>query len=150
MRSCLLVAGFVACAACARPASQAAGPNVVTITATDYAFSAPDTIPAGLTTLRLVNRGKELHHASLVRLGDGKTIADFQAGLQAAMQNHTPPPPWIAFAGGPNAVTRSEEHTSELQSPCNLVCRLLLEKKKKTPNPTPSPTPTPSRHLHLA
>src|SRR2546426_1488043 len=29
-------------------------------------------------------------------------------------------------------VTRSEEHTSELQSPCNLVCRLLLEKKKKT------------------
>src|SRR2546426_6993518 len=29
-------------------------------------------------------------------------------------------------------VRRSEEHTSELQSPCNLVCRLLLEKKKKT------------------
>src|SRR2546426_5215828 len=27
---------------------------------------------------------------------------------------------------------RSEEHTSELQSPCNLVCRLLLEKKKET------------------
>src|SRR5205807_4490605 len=33
------------------------------------------------------------------------------------------------FAGVP--VDRSEEHTSELQSPCNLVCRLLLEKKKK-------------------
>src|SRR2546426_7800264 len=29
---------------------------------------------------------------------------------------------------------RSEEHTSELQSPCNLVCRLLLEKKKNTKN----------------
>src|SRR5256885_8651477 len=29
-----------------------------------------------------------------------------------------------------SATTRSEEHTSELQSPCNLVCRLLLEKKK--------------------
>src|SRR2546426_4529692 len=29
---------------------------------------------------------------------------------------------------------RSEEHTSELQSPCNLVCRLLLEKKKTTTN----------------
>src|SRR5256885_6046927 len=28
---------------------------------------------------------------------------------------------------------RSEEHTSELQSPCNLVCRLLLEKKKQDP-----------------
>src|SRR2546426_5290155 len=32
---------------------------------------------------------------------------------------------------------RSEEHTSELQSPCNLVCRLLLEKKKKTVNIQP-------------
>src|SRR5256885_4685279 len=31
----------------------------------------------------------------------------------------------------PSAGDRSEEHTSELQSPCNLVCRLLLEKKKK-------------------
>src|SRR2546426_7999462 len=31
-------------------------------------------------------------------------------------------------------VERSEEHTSELQSPCNLVCRLLLEKKKKKLN----------------
>src|SRR5256885_17225069 len=31
-----------------------------------------------------------------------------------------------------NNLRRSEEHTSELQSPCNLVCRLLLEKKKHT------------------
>src|SRR3989454_7723003 len=34
-------------------------------------------------------------------------------------------------AGRPAPGGRSEEHTSELQSPCNLVCRLLLEKKKK-------------------
>src|SRR5256885_4165392 len=33
---------------------------------------------------------------------------------------------------------RSEEHTSELQSPCNLVCRLLLEKKKTNPIATAS------------
>src|SRR2546426_5812669 len=32
----------------------------------------------------------------------------------------------------PALLLRSEEHTSELQSPCNLVCRLLLEKKKNT------------------
>src|SRR5256885_11581887 len=31
-----------------------------------------------------------------------------------------------------NTANRSEEHTSELQSPCNLVCRLLLEKKNST------------------
>src|SRR6266566_10085061 len=33
-------------------------------------------------------------------------------------------------ASAPFRSSRSEEHTSELQSPCNLVCRLLLEKKK--------------------
>src|SRR5688500_20011792 len=39
-------------------------------------------------------------------------------------------------AGGGADLGRSEEHTSELQSPCNLVCRLLLEKKKiKTKKP---------------
>src|SRR6266850_1123652 len=39
--------------------------------------------------------------------------------------------------GGVTAISRSEEHTSELQSPCNLVCRLLLEKKKKKKITTP-------------
>src|SRR5256885_1535701 len=40
----------------------------------------------------------------------------------------SPPPPTKIV---PLVGVRSEEHTSELQSPCNLVCRLLLEKKKK-------------------
>src|SRR2546426_8583664 len=37
---------------------------------------------------------------------------------------------WLSPPGVENR-DRSEEHTSELQSPCNIVCRLLLEKKKK-------------------
>src|SRR5205085_6686025 len=45
--------------------------------------------------------------------------------------------PWRDTAGGtappPRRGTRSEEHTSELQSQSNLVCRLLLEKKKTIP-----------------
>src|SRR2546426_6494064 len=46
-----------------------------------------------------------------------------------------PPKPRAGPVGAPAGCSspgRSEEHTSELQSPCNLVCRLLLEKKKKT------------------
>src|SRR2546426_3437454 len=39
---------------------------------------------------------------------------------------------WMAM---PVLTGRSEEHTSELQSPCNLVCRLLLEKKKREKPP---------------
>src|SRR3989454_9947880 len=44
-----------------------------------------------------------------------------RAGIRARIR--------LPLRSGP-AGTRSEEHTSELQSPCNLVCRLLLEKKK--------------------
>src|SRR5256885_4386348 len=50
----------------------------------------------------------------------------------------TPPSDTVAPAG--RLSLRSEEQTSELQSPCNLVCRLLLEKKK---NPALPPTVVP-------
>jgi len=108
----LALASLACAVGCSRPAPRAASPSVVTITATDYAFGVPDTIPAGLTTFRLVNLGKELHHASLVRLGDGKTTADFQAALAAAMTRHTPPPTWIGFAGGPNTVAPGDTATT--------------------------------------
>src|SRR5256885_6931269 len=45
---------------------------------------------------------------------------------------------------------RSEEHTSELQSPCNLVCRLLLEKKKKEKHAARRDLQQPApQHTHL-
>src|SRR5256885_11251522 len=52
---------------------------------------------------------------------------------QAATWPHSTSALWKACLLAPSCTkdsTRSEEHTSELQSPCNLVCRLLLEKKK--------------------
>src|SRR5256885_12690837 len=48
-------------------------------------------------------------------------------------------------ASAPDRSDRSEEHTSELQSPCNLVCRLLLEKKKKL-SPAKLPPTTNPQH----
>src|SRR2546426_7624148 len=49
-----------------------------------------------------------------------------------ARDRHRYPALWFerGARGGARTIERSEEHTSELQSPCNLVCRLLLEKKK--------------------
>src|SRR5437762_11782794 len=41
------------------------------------------------------------------------------------------PKPWLRYADAKYDFSRSEEHTSELQSPMYLVCRLLLEKKKQ-------------------
>src|SRR5258708_26946790 len=48
---------------------------------------------------------------------------------QPQLTTTSQPAPWRP---APSRLTRSEEHTSELQSPDHLVCRLLLEKKKKS------------------
>src|SRR6266446_9168941 len=57
--------------------------------------------------------------------------------------------PLRSAAGYGSSRTRSEEHTSELQSPCNIVCRLLLEKKNITIPVTHPPeihTQSPKNH----
>src|SRR2546426_5010462 len=53
-------------------------------------------------------------------------------GNSSAAQPGSAAPPAAGAGAAPRPPRRSEEHTSELQSPCNLVCRLLLEKKKNT------------------
>src|SRR5688500_19791876 len=81
--------------------------------------------PAGLDTL-------SLHDALPIwcragRRGDRVLVPGRAAGGGPAGRG-----PWT------DRHPRSEEHTSELQSPCNLVCRLLLEKKKNTDDRTTS------------
>ena len=73
--SCLLI-GF-ACSP-AKPPATPPSPRVVTITATDYAFAAPDTIVAGFTTFRLENHEREPHQAVIFG-APGKTFAELEA-----------------------------------------------------------------------
>ena len=73
------------------------GIRTVTVTASDYSFNAPDSIPAGMTEIRLLNRGTEMHHVMLIRLDAGKTMAD----LAAAMKPEAPFPAWAREVGGP-------------------------------------------------
>src|SRR5256885_9485042 len=54
------------------------------------------------------------HYRCEIERDDGKTVASIASAVMTLRGE------------------RSEEHTSELQSPCNIVCRLLLEKKKKS------------------
>src|SRR5258708_20463078 len=60
------------------------------------------------------------------------TLAASVAGINVALKAPSPTQQQLL------AQARSEEHTSELQSPDHLVCRLLLEKKKQTQHPQPS------------
>jgi hypothetical protein len=56
---------------------------VVEITAVDYAFQSPDSIPSGWVTLRMANRGEEHHHFHLYRLPDDRTYGDYREGFLA-------------------------------------------------------------------
>ena len=118
-------------AAEARPAAAAAG-RVVTVTARDYAFEAPDTVPAGLTTVRLLNRGPELHHVQLLRLDEGRTMAD----LSAALKKGGPPPRWVHDVGGPNTPVPGGESVATVQlAPGRYVIACFI------PSPMPDNTP---------
>jgi uncharacterized cupredoxin-like copper-binding protein len=103
-RSTLVFAslGALALGACAKKPIAPPTANVVTITATDYAFQAADTVPAGLTTFKFANQGQEPHHVVLMgaRADAGKTMAD----LETAMRMEGPIPEWLTFPGSP-AVT---------------------------------------------
>ena len=76
-------------------------PNVVTFTAADFNYTGPDTIPAGVTTIRLVNNGTQPHHMFMVKLNEGKTVQDLMTAMQAP--NATEMPSWAIESGGPNA-----------------------------------------------
>jgi uncharacterized cupredoxin-like copper-binding protein len=90
-------------AACSRANQTAPAATVVTIDATDYAFDAPDTIVAGLTTFRMVNAGREPHQAVVAGASD-KTFAE----LEAALLREGPIPDWLAFPGGPGVVVAGD------------------------------------------
>src|SRR5256885_10780327 len=77
----------------------------------------------------------------MIRRPPRSTLFPYTTLFRSADKTSTPSPcvvaasaramkPFASQQPSPQA-KRSEEHTSELQSPCNLVCRLLLEKKKK-------------------
>src|SRR5256885_11625395 len=80
-------------------------------------------------------------YTTLFRSADGAGVGKGRAGDDRRAGTHPDAPDRSERTAREGAVSRrSEEHTSELQSPCNLVCRLLLE-KKKTYTTTTSPVP---------
>lgn len=77
----------------------AAAPQLLEVTATDFAFQTRRSIPAGLTTIRLHNAGRELHHVQLVKLAKGRTLEELMRHLATSHE----PPRWAVPVGGPNS-----------------------------------------------
>ena len=97
MRPCFALSIFVVLS-CSKP-HQPVPPTVITINATDYAFAAPDTMAAGLTTFRMINAGREPHQAVLFGASD-KTFEE----MEAALMREGPIPEWVNLPGGPGNV----------------------------------------------
>src|SRR3989475_8576036 len=101
--------------------------------------------PTGSAIVAILDTGVDAQHPDLVGnvipgtstldgssgMTDPSGHGTWVAGVVAARTNNTP------VEGIAGVAYRSEEHTSELQSQSNLVCRLLLEKKKTKPDPPP-------------
>jgi hypothetical protein len=98
-------------AAAAAAAAAPAAPTAVTIHAKDFAYVAPDSIPAGYVKFTLVNDGPSLHHATIFQLDSGKTVAD----LVEALKHPGPIPAWAIPLGGPNAPAPGDTSNATLQ-----------------------------------
>src|SRR5438552_9670133 len=91
-----------------------------------FFFNAP--APTEIYTLSLHERSSDLTHSALMNACAKGSVMRLSDPAVIVV-----PPPF-----GETVRSRSEEHTSELQSPDHLVCRLLLEKKKKKNNRFPT------------
>lgn len=89
-------------------------PPAVTLTATDYAFETPDTIPAGWTTFRLINHGATLHMAQLVKLEEGRTLKEFRESYFEAWRTVGPRPAWGVRSGGPGPAGPGESSNATM------------------------------------
>jgi hypothetical protein len=107
-----LAAGVVGWVDSSIAAAPRTDPSPVVFVAHDYGFTGPDRIPAGVTTLQIVNQGHDLHHVQLLELLDGKTTTDLQGVANAAPGRL---PAWAKFVGGPNAVLPGDHATATMQ-----------------------------------
>ena len=115
-------------------AAAPATPHVVNFTANDFSFAGPDSIPSGMTTLVLNNAGATIHHLQLLRLKDGKTLADLQEGLKH-MKSTDAPPAWIEEAGGVNVPDPGAQTAAMLMiEPGNYALACFVDTPDKVPH----------------
>jgi plastocyanin len=115
--------------------SFAAGMPEVTFEATDYGFNGPDTIPSGLISARVVNKGKDLHHIQFLRLNDGKTLQEFMAAAKGDPSIVYGKLSWLKYDGGPNAVIPGESASAVVYlEPGNYVVACIVPSPKGVPH----------------
>jgi uncharacterized cupredoxin-like copper-binding protein len=146
----LLACVLIACAPQEPPA-----PNTITVVASDYGYDAPEQVPAGVTTVRMVNTGAETHHAVIAKIDDGRTVDELLEEYKT--QNYWPE--YVAYVGGPGEALPGD--TASVTLPLEvgryvLICFVpspdavphlmkgmtrVLEVVESEEQPAPEPTP---------
>jgi len=114
----------------------ASGIPEVTFEATDFGFAGPDKIQSGWVAVRVVNKGKDLHHITLLRLESGKTAKDFtQAVASDPSYFVTKVPAWVKFSGGPNGIIPGESASAMVNlQPGNYVATCIIPDSHGVPH----------------
>ncbi len=88
------------------------GAAVTTFIAEDYAFTGPEQLESGWQTVRLINRGRDVHQIQFLALPSGKTITD----VERALASRSPSlPNWLRRHGGVNSVAPGDEASVDMQ-----------------------------------
>lgn len=135
----IALASLVACKGGgeARPADSTApvAANVVSLSATEYAISAPDSIAAGWTTFHLANHGQQVHYGHIVRLDDGRTPQDLVGAYLDAIRKSAPRPAWVKRFGGPGGTAPGDSsNVTQQLEPGSYVWICPVEDSTGTPH----------------
>jgi hypothetical protein len=101
--SSLLIAGTVA-PLLAQSTASADRVQLIRVTARDYLYDAPATVPAGIATIQLLNQGQDIHHVTVQTLPEGKTVKDFFDATRSGRA-----PAWSRSVGQTNTIPNGAE-----------------------------------------
>ena len=136
--SILLVSVLSSCAQGEKelPRNEATtAPTLVSLAATEYAFEAPDTIPAGWVTLQLANKGGEVHYGHIVQLELGKTPKEMVDAYAEAIRTSAARPKWVKRFGGPGGTAPGgSSSVTQYLEPGNYVWICPVEDDKGHPH----------------
>ncbi|MEO7138045.1 MAG: hypothetical protein ABI037_10040 [Gemmatimonadales bacterium] len=158
----VLTLGVSLAASCSQSRPAERSPNTITFVAAEYAFTGPMEVTSGLTTIVLLNSGKEIHWLEMYRLAEEKDMNDFRRLLQDTRLTGKIPP-WLSAVGGPGWIPPQD--TSNVTSYLTpgqyvLVCRFpsadriphstkgMVESVRVT-DPTKPPDPEPQDDVVL-
>lgn len=133
LRGAAAAAAAILCTACASAEADSSfdGARELVVTAAEFAFWTPDTVRAGLTRVRLINTGREMHHLQLVRLADGHTVRE----LIDRLVDGESEPPWATFVGGPSVPpTGGESEVTVALEPGRYALLCFIPSKDRAPH----------------